>query len=227
MRNRGRIVAFTLIELLTVIAIVALLAAIIFPVFAQAKAAAKKTTCLSNLNQMGRGMLLYMGDYDDIFPFAVDPIDQAAPEIWAAEPEFQALIPQMPRIQDALQPYLKSVAVFKCPADNGTQVLDDRPWIGFVTSPSMHHVHQTSYFFRTEIAFRQYSQTRFELPSDVNIMFDAAGHWHGSAGAMTASDANGDFTQKLRKYRYNTLFGDMHVKSLNNDQLDAAWALDL
>ncbi len=57
--------AFTLIELLVVIAIIAILAAILFPVFAQAKEAAKKTTCISNLKQIGIGFQMYMTDFDD------------------------------------------------------------------------------------------------------------------------------------------------------------------
>lgn len=57
--------AFTLIELLVVIAIIAILAAILFPVFAQAKNAAKKTACLNNMKQMGTAMMLYLNDNDD------------------------------------------------------------------------------------------------------------------------------------------------------------------
>jgi prepilin-type N-terminal cleavage/methylation domain-containing protein len=62
--------AFTLIELLVVIAIIAILAAILFPVFAQAKEAAKKTSTLSNFKQTGTGFIIYTTDYDDNFPLA-------------------------------------------------------------------------------------------------------------------------------------------------------------
>ena len=60
--------AFTLIELLVVIAIIAILAAILFPVFAQAKLAAKKTVALSNMKQLGTATFIYMGDVDDALP---------------------------------------------------------------------------------------------------------------------------------------------------------------
>jgi len=60
---------FTLIELLVVIAIIAILASILFPVFAQAREAARKTTCSSNLKQVGVAMLLYSGDFDDTLPW--------------------------------------------------------------------------------------------------------------------------------------------------------------
>src|SRR5262249_2138448 len=63
---RGR--GFTLIELLVVIAIIAILAAILFPVFAQAREAARKATCMSNQKQLALATLQYIQDYDEMFP---------------------------------------------------------------------------------------------------------------------------------------------------------------
>ena len=72
MRQRGypraEASGFTLIELLVVIAIIAILAAILFPVFAQAREAARKTTCLSNMKQIGPAMMMYIQDYDETYP---------------------------------------------------------------------------------------------------------------------------------------------------------------
>ena len=65
MRNRR---GFTLIELLVVIAIIAILAAILFPVFAQAREKARQTTCLSNMKQMGTAIMMYVQDYDEVTP---------------------------------------------------------------------------------------------------------------------------------------------------------------
>ncbi len=64
MKQRG----FTLIELLVVIAIIAILAAILFPVFAKAREKARQTQCLSNLKQIGNGIMMYTQDYDETMP---------------------------------------------------------------------------------------------------------------------------------------------------------------
>lgn len=106
--------AFTLIELLVVIAIIAILAAILFPVFAQAKEAAKKTTCLSNTKQMAIGLYLYTGDSDDTLP--MNDYEQNT----AGFPQtFNPTNPNSYQIQWTflVQPYIKNWNIFVCPSD--------------------------------------------------------------------------------------------------------------
>ncbi|HEY0868167.1 MAG TPA: prepilin-type N-terminal cleavage/methylation domain-containing protein, partial [Fimbriimonas sp.] len=92
---------FTLIELLVVIAIIAILAAILFPVFAQAKVAAKKTSDLSNLKQIGLSAHLYMSDSDD----TIHPVGYWEP----TNANFRTFY-------TLLHPYMKSGAMWKSPA---------------------------------------------------------------------------------------------------------------
>ncbi|HSH96517.1 MAG TPA: prepilin-type N-terminal cleavage/methylation domain-containing protein [Roseimicrobium sp.] len=81
--------AFTLIELLVVIAIIAILAAILFPVFAQAKDAAKSTAALNNVKQLGLANLMYAGDYDDSFPLSYAD-DASGTGLWTWQGQIQS-----------------------------------------------------------------------------------------------------------------------------------------
>src|SRR2546426_2603741 len=122
--SMNRRAAFTLIELLTVIGIIAVLAALLFPVFATARGKAREITCVSNLRQIGLAIKMYSQDYDEVYPWAVDPTDKYTPAIWAPFPQFQAEIPFMPFMHEVLQPYIKSQELFHCPGDTGYNVED-------------------------------------------------------------------------------------------------------
>jgi len=101
---------FTLIELLVVIAIIAILAAILFPVFAQAREAARKTQCLSNVKQIATAYMMYLQDYDETFPPHVT--ERTAP---SGTPD--TLIGRAPfTYKTKLAPYVRNEGLFKCPS---------------------------------------------------------------------------------------------------------------
>lgn len=99
--------AFTLIELLVVIAIIAILAAILFPVFAQAREQARKTVCLSNFKQQALAITMYIQDYDEVFP-----LEQRTGSYLAnGGPNDDAFWSNL------VQPYIKNYQVYDCPDD--------------------------------------------------------------------------------------------------------------
>ena len=129
-RPGGNRRAFTLIELLVVIAIIAILAAILFPVFAQAREKARQASCLSNLKQLGTATIMYTQDYDEGYyahryncdggtgtgsasatcaQYTSGQADGSALDTDSSKRFFWCYI---------LQPYLKSYAVFKCPSNS-------------------------------------------------------------------------------------------------------------
>src|SRR5262245_12656806 len=94
--------AFTLIELLVVIAIIAVLAGFLFPVFAQARATARKTVCASNFKQLITAALLYSQDYDEHYPLSGYRFECAVPN---------EALPTL------IQPYVRNESILACPAD--------------------------------------------------------------------------------------------------------------
>ncbi len=97
---------FTLIELLVVIAIIAILAAILFPVFAQAKAAAKKTAGLSNVKQLGLAFIMYATDHDDALPGAMETGATVAADPFRRSYDW------------SIQSYIKNWDIFRVPGDS-------------------------------------------------------------------------------------------------------------
>jgi prepilin-type N-terminal cleavage/methylation domain-containing protein/prepilin-type processing-associated H-X9-DG protein len=154
MRNRNRI-AFTLIELLVVIAIIAILAAILFPVFAQAREKARSATCQSHIRQVGLGVLMYLQDYDEIFP----PVYVDVPgkrQVWV----------------DFIQPYVKNIQMFRCPSATSAK----RFWYSPSGVSSNYCMPMNGHLF-TEGWTNPRSLPAFQSPADRLMVLDGIDFW--------------------------------------------------
>lgn len=234
--------AFTLVELLVVIGIIALLAAILFPVFATVRGKARQTVCLSNLKQIGTAIQMYASDYDGLMPFAKDASDAYVPQIWNQYPSCQGTLQEMPflhpsrlpstpteRLPGALDPYIKSDDIWRCPSDTGFDYLDNNDSCNgpcpLSARPTMFQKYGASYLYRTEVAFRHLNLDSVSaLDADgkeigaagIGVLFDGNGSWHGGVLSFTRSSL-----------RYNVLFGDGHAQHTPYDQYLRAWSVHI
>ena len=204
--------AFTLIELLVVIAIIAILAAILFPVFAQAKAAAKKTAALSNCKQFANAFLMYNTDHDDTFltQHNADALDDKG--------EFQYI----------LQPYIKNRDIVYDPARTrggcDTKVDPTGRCVGFAPNFGIYSYNNGNGIFHmaeadtpefpTDSRWRGRNGSEFAHPADT-IMIGATNDTNMYTLAFYFQDGDGKGESALRHGgQYPFTFVDGHAKTI-------------
>jgi prepilin-type N-terminal cleavage/methylation domain-containing protein len=162
--------AFTLVELLVVIVLIAILSAMLFPVFTRAREKARQSGCLSNLRQIGMAYMLYTSDYDGYFPYAVS--FGAKLDTTGSSPDEYQKILEAPLITNVLQPYIKSKEIFHDPSENGTHNL-----YGKQIKPNYFTIYGSSYNFDYELGFKEHNESEIN-PSTHYISGDIESQWH-------------------------------------------------
>ena len=113
--------AFTLIELLVVIAIIGILASMLMPVFAQARESARKTVCISNIRQLGQALMMYTGDYDEMYPaqdhLYIDPCCPFWLDVAYGVPDW--FTSPYANWAQAVYNYVKEKGIYQCKSNKG------------------------------------------------------------------------------------------------------------
>jgi len=196
---RVQLAAFTLIELLVVIAIISILASMLLPALAKAKTKAQKIKCVNNLRQLGLGLTLYAGDYNDALPGqGVVPGD---PRIWVL---YKRVIKPYVGLNNTNNPSTNDL-IFRCPSDIGF------PLILGLDSPSYRDSFQdySSYIFNgvywaPNISGKKLSDIRQTSRTILDVEY--AAH-----GPVTWHDGRTKFQRRTNKARSNAFFVDGHV----------------
>jgi prepilin-type N-terminal cleavage/methylation domain-containing protein/prepilin-type processing-associated H-X9-DG protein len=205
-RNRLRIrgKAFTLIELLVVIAIIAILAAILFPVFAQARGKARQAACLSNQKQIGNAIMMYVQDYDERMP---------ACNSWGL-----AWTPAVKDryIQQLTAPYVKNDNIWFCPAvgrDRALTVLDPSIKTYGQNGTSYIWNHQTEspsygpYKGRKSVTVSGISISAIPSPAEAPVLWDMP-YWNGICPPWSTYTG----LQSPHVHGVNATYADGHAK---------------
>ena len=213
---------FTLIEMLIVVAIVALLAAVLLPVFAKARARGQQAACLSNLRQLSLAVFQYAQDSDDHYPYGGDPSDLNTDswknweggKYWPAVLQMQANHQSLPSVMSG---YVKDRDLWRCPSDNGFEVGGSFEDIPLAAHPSCFQAFGMSYLYTTPLALDGQTITSVRVwsrlfpynehdPVDVPLFSDHVGHWHGDTA--------------WSEERLNFVMLDGHAINVNRDRAD-------
>lgn len=169
---------FTLIELLVVIAIIAILAAILFPVFAQAREKARQTSCLNNIKQGGLGILMYSQDYDECFPAGCANVGgtewtssrmHTIPPTWSSMQTHPRVIASYLIWSATTQPYVKNWSILACPSGS----VQTSSLSGFTYSTPLTKPENGSYTYNGHLQF--YPQAGVRTPAMLPLYWEGMG----------------------------------------------------
>lgn len=201
-QRASRTSGFTLIELLVVIAIIAILAAILFPVFARARENARRTSCLSNMKQMGLGLQQYTQDYDEKYPQANFASLQPYPTNGAASNGTWLWM-------HSLFVYVKSNQLFACPSVTGSFPRADGYWWDGAVSYGMNR-------YMTAANLSQIQRVA-ETPMIMDDIYYLAAPDPRTTASPAGTQTNADQPAARHLDTFNMCYADGHAKALRKE----------